>query len=444
MHELRATGGGRQGGGESGRAIVAGLVIVALLVALLVVLFVGFLVVVLPDGGTGSEAVVPAEETARWREAARYHVDETGDVGRAIAALESLTVARPDDVAALVRLGEVLSGAPREWVRAAGLFEQAIGLDSLAPGAHAGLIEALIRLGDIDGARVARDRFARLRPDHPYPYILGCRLAYLAGDRSAVEVALVDLESAFPDDRTVRAWAAEESARVALVEGRLGEADARYREALAVAAVRGDPAEIIERAVDRAWAMTWWSADTAAAVALVDSTLAAHPMGSMSMDDWPFHYLAEFYALAGQSERAVEILESHAEHMNPPDDAVPNPWWQAAWGLIALDESRPLEAVERFRLWDEGIGCSVCALGDLARALEAAGRPDSAIVVWERYLAAPDPQRIEWDPYYLGLARERLVALYAAAGRGPETTAVREALARQWSSADSLIRARVN
>ena len=437
MHELRATGGERQEGGESGRAAVAGLVIVAL-----GVLLAGFLVLSVRDGETGSGAGVSVEDTARWREAARYHADETGDVGRAIAALESLTMARPDDVAALVKLGEVLSGAPREWVRAADLFEQAIGLDSLVPGAHAGLIEALIRLDDTEGAGVARDRFGRLRPDHPYPYILGCRLAYLAGDRSAVEVALADLESAFPDDRTVRAWVAEESARVALVEGRLGEADTHYREALAVAAVRGDQAEIIERAVDRAWAMTWWSADTAAAVALVDSTLAAHPMGSMSMDDWPFHYLAEFYALAGQSERAVGILESHAEHMDPPADAVPNPWWQAAWGLIALDESRPLEAVERFRLWDEGIGCSVCALGDLGRALEAAGRPDSAIVVWERYLATPDPQRIEWDPYYLGIARERLAALYAANGRGPEATAVRESLARQWSQADSLIRAR--
>ncbi len=438
MHELRATGGERQGGGESGRAIVAGL----LSVALLAVLLVGFLVMVLPDGETGSEAVVSAEETARWRDAARYHADETGDVGRAIAALESLTVARPDDVAALVLLGEVLSGAPREWARATELFEQAVGLDSLAPGAHAGLIEALIRLGDTEGAGVARDRFARLRPDHPYPYILECRLAYLAGDRSAVEAALADLESAFPDDRTVRAWAAEESARIALVEGRLTDADAHYREALAVAAVRGDRAEIIERAVDRAWAMTWWSADTAAAVALVDSTRAAHPMGSMSMDDWPFHYLAEFYALAGQSERAVEILEAHAEHMDPPADAVPNPWWQAAWGLIALDVSRPEKAVERFRLWDEGIGCSVCALGDLARALESAGRPDSAIVVWERYLSAADPQRIEWDPYYLGIARERLAALYEANGRESEATAIRESLAGQWSEADSLIRAR--
>ena len=58
MHELRATGAKRQGGGESGRAIVAGL----LSVALLAVLLVGLLVVVLPDGETGSEAVVSAEE----------------------------------------------------------------------------------------------------------------------------------------------------------------------------------------------------------------------------------------------------------------------------------------------------------------------------------------------------------------------------------------------
>jgi len=442
MHELRATGVERQGGSESGRAIVAGLVFTILLVVTLV----GFLVLIRPagEGGTGPGTVGSEAETVRWRVAARYHAEETGNVGLAIAALESLTVALPEDVAALIMLGELLSGAPREWARAADLFELAIGLDSLAPEAHAGVIQAMARLGDTAGARDARVRFARLRPDHPYPYILACRLAYQAGDRPAVEVSLVDLESAFPDDRTVRAWVAEERARLALVDGRPGEADARYREALAVAAVRGDPAEIIERAVDRAWAMTWWSADTAAAVALVDSALAAHPMGSMSMDDWPFHYIAEFYALAGQSERAMMILESHSDHMDPPPDAVPNPWWQAAWGLIALDVSRPLEAVERFRLWDEGIGCPVCALGDLARALEAAGRPDSALVVWERYLEVSDPQRIEWDPYYLGIARGRLAALYAADGRGSEAMAMRESLDRQWSEADPQIRARTN
>ena len=441
MHELRATGVESQGGGETGRANVVGLVFTALFVLALV----GILIYTrTPEGDEAGPGLAPSPaDTARLRETARYHAEETGNVERSIAALESLTVALPEDAAALIMLGELLSGAPREWARAASLFEQAIGLDSLAPEAHAGLIQATARLGDLEGARNARLRFARLRPDHPFPYILACRLSYLAGDRGAVDSAIGDLESAFPDDRTVRAWVAEERARLALVDGRPADADARYREALAVAAVRGDPAEIIERAVDRAWAMTWWSADTAAAIALVDSTLAAHPMGSMSMDDWPFHYIAEFYALAGQSARAVGILESHASHMDPPPDAVPNPWWQAAWGLIALDVSKPREAVERFRLWDEGIGCPVCALGDLARAIEAAGNPDSAVIVWERYLEASDPQRIEWDPFYLGIARERLSVLYAADGREPEATAIRESLARQWSDADPQIRSRM-
>ncbi|MGW8283443.1 MAG: tetratricopeptide repeat protein, partial [Gemmatimonadota bacterium] len=376
MREFRAPGGQCQGGTGPGRAIPVVTAILSLVAGLVILLS--------TDAWHWPGMDGSAERAARWREAARYHAEETGDVGRAIAVLESLTAALPDDAGALTALGELLSGAPREWDRAIGLFRRAIELDSLAPDAHAGLVEALIRTGATQDAVAARARFATLRPDHPYPYILAVRLAYLVGDRSAVDEALENLRSAFPDDRTVRAWVAEERARIALVDGRLEQADARYREALAIAAVRGDPAEVIERSVDRAWAMTWWSADTAAAVALVDSAIADHPMESMSMDEWPFHYLAEFFALAGRPARATAILESHAAHMNPPSDAVPNPWWQAAWGLIALDESRPEDAVRRFQLWDVGIGCTVCALGDLARAFEAAGQTDSAIAVWER------------------------------------------------------------
>jgi tetratricopeptide (TPR) repeat protein len=349
----------------------------------------------------------------------------------------------PSDVGALVAMGQVLASAPREWERASVLFEAAIGSDSLNADAHAGLFDSRVRLGQLEAAEQAQVRFARLRPDHPFPYIQATRLAWLREDRVRLEQALVALESEYPDDRTVRAWSAEERARIALTAGRLADADRLYRKALVVAGVRGDPAEIVERAVDRAWALTWWSADTAAAVALVDSVTSEHPMTSMAMADWPFHYLAEFYALAGRTEQAVRILESHASHMDPPADALPNPWWQAAWGLIALGVDRPVEAVERFRLWDEGIGCSVCALGDLARALEAAGDADSATVVWERYLDTPDPQRIEWDPFYLGIARERLILRYTKAGRTAEAEELRRSLTRQWTGADPTIRARL-
>jgi len=390
-------------------------------------------------GCGGSETGRPDAEIDRWREQGRYHFEVTRDLDRAVAALESLTTRRPADVDGLVLLGQALASAPREWDRAAQLFEAAIALDSANAAAHSGLFDARARLGDLAAARSVQRRFARLRPDHPFPYIQAARLAWLRGDRQTVLQALDELDRAFAGDRTVRAWTAEERARVALVDGRLAAADRLFQEALAVAAVRGDAVEIIERCVDRAWARVWWSADTLTAVALVDSVTRVHPMASMAMDEWPFHYLAEFYALAGRPDRAVRILESHAAHMAPPAEALPNPWWQAAWGLIALDVERPAEAVERFRLWDEGIGCSICALGDLARALEAAGEVDSAATVWERYLGSTDPQRIEWDPYYLGMARERLILRYEESDRTVEAGELRRALSRQWMGADPTI-----
>jgi tetratricopeptide (TPR) repeat protein len=376
----------------------------------------------------------------RWRESGRYHFEVTRDLDRAIAAYESLTVAHPEDPEGLVGLGEALATAPREWSRAAGSFEAAVAVDSQNVDAHSGLFDATVRLGDLETAARVQERFVRLRPEHPYPYIEAVRLAWLKEDREAVARSLARLSEAFPDDRTVRAWVSEERARIALVDGRLRQADARFVDALAEAFAREDPVEIVERTVDRAWALVWWSADTATALALVDSVIRAYPMAAMPMAEWPFHYLAEFQALAGRPENAVRILESHADHMDPPPEARPNPWWQAAWGLIALDVGKPEEAVRRFRLWDEGIGCSICALGDLARALEAAGEEDSAAIVWERYLEVPDPQRIEWDPYYLALARQRLAAIYERSGRTSEALALRGALARQWAAADRRLR----
>ena len=247
-------------------------------------------------GGCGGEAAgVRDAEIERWREAGRYHFEVTRDLDRAVAALESLTARSPTDVEGLVALGQALATAPRAWERAARLFEAAIAMDPGNAEAHSGLFDARARLGDLASARQVQTRFLRLRPDHPYPYIQAARLAWLEQERPAVMQALEALENAFPGDRTVRAWVAEERARIALVDGRLEEADRWFRQALTVAEVRGDGAEIIERAVDRAWALVWWSADTATAVALVDSVTRAHPMETMPMDEWPFHYLTEFH-----------------------------------------------------------------------------------------------------------------------------------------------------
>jgi hypothetical protein len=68
----------------------------------------------------------------------------------------------------------------------------------------------------------------------------------------------------------------------------------------------------------------------------------------------------------------------------------------AALGLIALAESRPRNAIAEFRLEGQG-SYRVCALQDLAGACDLGGEADSAIAVYERYLAMPDPFRTGLD-----------------------------------------------
>ena len=61
---------------------------------------------------------------------------------------------------------------------------------------------------------------------------------------------------------------------------------------------------------------------------------------------------------------------------------------------LQLAEGNVIDAIVTFRIADTG-RCVLCALPGLARAYEGAGELDSAIVVYERYLATPFADRID-------------------------------------------------
>jgi tetratricopeptide (TPR) repeat protein len=83
------------------------------------------------------------------------------------------------------------------------------------------------------------------------------------------------------------------------------------------------------------------------------------------------------------------------------------------------------------------LACPICALPDLARAYEVAGKPDSAIATYERYLDTPWQSRFEPDDIELGSAMKRLGELYQQQNDKAKAAEQYTALLRLWRSADA-------
>ena len=121
-------------------------------------------------------------------------------------------------------------------------------------------------------------------------------------------------------------------------------------------------------------------------------------------------------------------------------------------GEIALADGRPTEALVEFRRSDVGSDgapaheCAPCTSFDLARAFEAAGKRDSAIVMYERYLSTPFAFKFSTrlDPVLVPMIRERLATLYEAAGNPAKAAENYTAFIDLWKNADQELKPRVD
>jgi len=111
---------------------------------------------------------------------------------------------------------------------------------------------------------------------------------------------------------------------------------------------------------------------------------------------------------------------------------------ERAWtrGVLALAEGRSTVAESELRQASYALVCPICALPDLARAYEAAGKTDPAIAVYERYVATPWLWRYEPDAAELGWVMKRLAELYDARGEPAKAAGMRGRLLQLWRRAD--------
>ena len=358
-----------------------------------------------------------------------------GNYASAVDAYNRILDRYPDDLRALTSLGAV-HAARREYAVQESLLVRAIAVDSGVPSLYTGLA-----LADVNQAKYEAARRVLEKAERRFPASRGSKLAAIAMAASKRDWDTAEREARAamtqaPDDSTDSLEGLETLASIVMTQGRLGEAEQSLRRIVALGGRGGSARRGLAAAVRIAYLDLRYRHAPATAIATMNNALIRFPLSKMSESERPYDEIARLYADAGQPVRARELI-TQAERARigrqRVDDA--NRRWTS--GAIAMAERRAWEGEIEIHGAAEALACPICALPDLARAYEVAGKPDSAIAMYERYVNAPWQRRYETDGIELGFAMKRLGELYQQQNDRAKAAAQYNALMQLWRGADA-------
>jgi tetratricopeptide (TPR) repeat protein len=236
-----------------------------------------------------------------------------------------------------------------------------------------------------------------------------------------------------------------------MLHGRL-EARARLKtDALAQDSARGAPKPPLIGELDSALVQAWFLENATGAVQQVDAALTATPLRTLREFERPYLMAASVYAFARRPDRARALLAQYAAEVK--DTALrreQEPELHNTLGEIALAEGRPLDAATEFRRGDQlpdgpADACAACLPARLGRAYDHANMPDSAIAMYERYLATPRPFGSFHlvDAFFLAGIRKRLGELYEEQGQKEKALSHYLQFVALWKDADPELQPKV-
>jgi tetratricopeptide (TPR) repeat protein/tRNA A-37 threonylcarbamoyl transferase component Bud32 len=400
-------------------------------------------------GFVGSEAdrVAAATKAFQYRERlpeierhhaeAFYYWSVDVNVDKTVQAYRSILELDPNDYVALANLSGILEQR-RQYPEAELLATRA---NEVNPGSNTGFSLDL-RLGKRAKARASIEADAKANPESPGPRLLEALALASYGEFDSAQRSLLQT-TATHRDLLSQWWVSGSLGTLALIRGRLDEADRYGRQYMAVSEQRKLPGAALAKAVELAQAQLRFRNDREGAVRTVEAGLQRHPLNSLSAYDRPYTDLAGFYALAGQPARAKALLTEYAAAL-PEGYRRGNPGRHAAAGYLALAEGRPQDAITEFRAQYDESGCSNCALFELGNAYELAHQPDSALAVYERAVTAPgEVTRIFQDSQTLPRATKRLGELYEEKGDREKSLDYYGRFVQLWREADQVLQPQV-
>lgn len=274
-------------------------------------------------------------------------------------------------------------------------------------------------------------------------YTFYAGVAYAKGDFHAAEERVLALrERAGPGNQFWRRRTSNQLARLSMLRGRLGAAEGHYLDAIAVSEKSG-VASIYLANTRPLIELFLFRGEADAGLEKLEAALERYPLATVAPLDRPYLDLANIYARAGRVDQAKALLADFEANVDPIVQRRYKPWHHRSLGHVALAEGRFREAIAEFRRQDESSGCPLCALPHLGEAHDLAGEPDSAIALYERYIATPSFHRGWFDPYFLAPFYERLGELYEARGDTQKAIYYYGKFVDLWKDADPVLQPRV-
>jgi DNA-binding SARP family transcriptional activator/tetratricopeptide (TPR) repeat protein len=359
----------------------------------------------------------------------------------AIATYRAMLAMYPSDVRGLANLAAVYMNL-REFARAEPLYHRAIESDS-----SIGLLYNHLATVQLNGGRYAEaEHTLRVRaqkfPRQQDDQLIEVSLRMMRDDYDGAQALMTRLLADAGSDAGSRLEPLKMLGTLALVRGHLEDSDRDFGAVEELQAGEGSGGGYIEAAVALAFSDIWYRHDRARGLATLDSAIARFPLESLEPLDRNYATLAYIYALGGRPVRARELLADvrASERVSGVtrgglglrDEGT----YLRALGATELAEGKPAQAVVTLRESVRLYFCPTCTLPDLARALELAGYPDSAIAVYRQYVTTP------WSEWQNALGEfrissyQRLAALHEARGDTAKAIDAYETVAKLWVGAD--------
>jgi tetratricopeptide (TPR) repeat protein len=383
------------------------------------------LAVVLSNSG-GAQSRISAAATQAFRHRDRltpferdlaeayYYTRVEFDPAKTEAAYRAALEQQPENGVALNNLALVFN-SQRRFADAESLAVLGLAVAPTQWALYVNAIQAQIGQGKYADAARTVTLMEQRSPNNPLRPFLRTFLAAAQRRYDSAEVAARALAGS-SRDLTWHASAAGALAALSLVRGRLGAAEAQFRQAMATDEQRGVPGKVIDDAIGIAVMDVHYRNAPDAARREVEEALRRHPLASIPAEDRPYLDLAWLYADAGRPDRARQLLGEY-EATVPEGVRRGQPFRHGAAAQLALAEGRIQDAIRGYRTWYDEDGCAVCGLFLLGRAYERAGQRDSALAVYERAVTTPGYTRAFEEDATLGPTYRRLGELYEERGQ---------------------------